>query len=47
MIDFSTITACGLCKNFPCDQLPQIISWNPNIIEYLSNLRDEYNKLKR
>jgi len=38
---------CGLCKEFPCEQLPQIISWNPNIIEHLSNLRDEHNKVKR
>ena len=33
---------CGLCKEFPCDNLTNIISWNPDIIEYLSALREEY-----
>ncbi len=33
---------CGLCSEFPCDKLPQMISWNPEIINHLSTLRDEY-----
>ena len=33
---------CGLCKEFPCDKLPQMISWNPDIVEHLTELRDEY-----
>ena len=33
---------CGLCSEFPCDKLPQMISWNPEIIKHLSALRDEY-----
>lgn len=33
---------CGLCEEFPCEKLPQMISWNPNIINHLSELRDEY-----
>ncbi|MCR4597689.1 MAG: DUF3795 domain-containing protein [Acetatifactor sp.] len=33
---------CGLCREFPCDKLPQMISWNPGIINHLSKLRDEY-----
>ena len=24
---------CGLCAEFPCDQLENMIPWNPNIIE--------------
>lgn len=38
---------CGLCKEFPCEELPQIISWNSNVIEHLSKLRDEYNKVQK
>lgn len=33
---------CGVCIEFPCEKLPQMISWNPQIIEHLSALRDEY-----
>lgn len=33
---------CGLCSEFPCDKLPQLISWNPDIIQHLSALQDEY-----
>ena len=33
---------CGVCSEFPCDKLPQMISWNPEIIKHLSALRDEY-----
>lgn len=35
---------CGLCEEFPCNKLPQMISWNPNIVEHLTKLRDEYKK---
>ena len=34
---------CGLCSEFPCEKLPQMISWNPNIVKHLSELRNEYN----
>lgn len=34
---------CGLCDEFPCEKLPQMISWNPNIVNHLSELRDGYN----
>ena len=30
-------------KRFPCKKLPQMISWNPNIVEHLTKLRNEYN----
>ena len=35
---------CGLCDAFPCDKLPEMIPWNPDIIRHLSSLRDEYLK---
>lgn len=35
---------CGLCAEFPCGKIPQLIPWNPRIIEHLGALRDEYNK---
>ena len=38
---------CGLCKEFPCDKLPTLISWNPKIIEHLTSLRDEYERRKK
>lgn len=37
---------CGMCPEFPCSELPKIIHWNPNIIEHLSQLREEYKKLQ-
>lgn len=33
---------CGVCCEFPCEKLPQMISWNPEIVQHLSALRDEY-----
>lgn len=33
---------CGLCREFPCEKLPAMISWNANIIDHLTALRDEY-----
>lgn len=33
---------CGLCDEFPCARVPSLISWNPDIVEHLSSLRDEY-----
>ena len=35
---------CGICSEFPCEKLPQMISWNPDIVQHLSSLRDEYIK---
>ena len=34
---------CGLCDAFPCEKLPQMIPWNTDIVNHLSELRDEYN----
>ena len=36
---------CGLCAEFPCDQLPSLISWNPDIVEHMTALRNEYRKI--
>ena len=35
---------CGLCSEFPCEKLPQMIPWNPDIVNHLARLRDEYYK---
>ena len=34
---------CGLCKELPCERLPQMIPWNAEIVNHLSELRDVYN----
>ena len=33
---------CGLCTEFPCKKLPELIFWNSDIIRKMSLLRDEY-----
>ncbi len=33
---------CGLCAEFPCAKLLDMMPWNPDIIRHLSALRDEY-----
>lgn len=33
---------CGLCAEFPCENLPGMIFWNPDITEKMIALRDEY-----
>ena len=33
---------CGICGEFPCSDLPSMISWNPDIVEHLTRLREEY-----
>ena len=35
---------CGLCSEFPCGKLPSLIFWNPDIIQHLTVLRDEYRR---
>jgi hypothetical protein len=35
---------CGICDEFPCEKLPLIVCWNPNIIEHLYNLAAQYHK---
>gem|GEM_PF-130090 len=36
---------CGLCAEFPCRKLPSLISWNPNIVEQMTALRNEYRRI--
>ena len=33
---------CGICSQFPCQQLRSIIHWNPDIVEELSELARKY-----
>lgn len=33
---------CGLCAKFPCARIPSLISWNHDIVEHLTALRNEY-----
>ena len=35
---------CFMCEDFPCENLPKLISWNPDIVGHLSKLREEYKK---
>ena len=35
---------CGLCYEFPCEWLPQKVTWNPDIIKQLSDLARKYRK---
>ena len=34
---------CGLCGEFPCEWLVGKVTWNPNMVEHLTVLRDKYN----
>lgn len=33
---------CGLCPEFPCNELTIKIHWNPNIVEHLADLAKRY-----
>ena len=33
---------CGLCAEFPCEKITEMISWNPDIIRKMALRRDEY-----
>jgi len=33
---------CGLCSCFPCDKLTEILHWNTNIVEHLTNVAKKY-----
>ncbi len=35
---------CGICSEFPCERLTSVIHWNPNIVEHLSTLAEQYRK---
>ena len=36
---------CGLCAEFPCAELSSLIHWNPDIVEQMTALRDEYRRI--
>ena len=36
---------CGLCEEFPCNELSEMMPWKTDIIEHMTALRDEYRKL--
>ena len=38
---------CGLCPEFPCPELPSLIAWNPDIVERMTALRNEYKRIVR
>lgn len=31
---------CGVCPEFPCSKLPELIPWNPNIVAHLRALAE-------
>lgn len=33
---------CGLCPEFPCKKLPELVPWNPDIIRRMASLKEEY-----
>ncbi len=36
---------CGLCGEFPCERLPELVSWNPDITEHMTALRNEHRRI--
>ena len=41
------VDICSLCREFPCDRIPEMIPWNPGIIAHLTYLKDEYERQNR
>lgn len=35
---------CGLCAAFPCQELTQLIHWNPHVVEEMTALAEDYRK---
>ena len=36
---------CGLCAAFPCEKLPELVSWNEDIVEQMTALRNEHRRI--
>ena len=36
---------CGLCPEYPCDRLAELVPWNPDIQEHMTALKNEYRKI--
>lgn len=39
-----SVQFCGICDQFPCQELTSIIHWNPDIVEELSELARKYHE---
>ncbi|MDE5950566.1 MAG: DUF3795 domain-containing protein [Acetatifactor sp.] len=37
---------CGICDAFPCEHLTSTIHWNPNIVDHLNALAEQYHQQK-
>ncbi len=38
------VSFCGLCSEFSCEKLPQMIPWNPNILSHMRELALAYHQ---
>jgi len=36
---------CGLCPEFPCCRIKPLVSWNPDIVEHMTALRNEHKRI--
>lgn len=41
------VSFCGICSEFPCEQLPIIIHWDPDRVEHLRKLGEQYRAQKK
>ncbi len=37
------VTFCGLCKDFPCENVGKLVHWNPNIIGHMQSILEKLN----
>lgn len=35
---------CGICPEFPCSALRELIHWNPDVVEHLQDLAENYRR---
>ena len=35
---------CGLCKEFPCERIPELMPWNKNAVSHHTYLKNEFKK---
>lgn len=40
------VTFCGICSEFPCENIGSIIHWKENVIEQMKELADKYMEIK-
>lgn len=41
------VTFCGLCSEFPCKDICNIIHWKENIIEQMKELAEKYKQVQK